>query len=265
MDIVQREYQNDKKLKQEDVKMLEVWLEGQPHLPKMTEQEIIWFLKSCYYSNEATKITIDNYFTMKTMSPEILGNKDVTRKNFQQNMDVVSITVLPKLSHEGYKVMVSRLRDANVDHFNFNEAMKMFDMVAMLDLFSAGTHEGARCCFDVTDVSFGHVARIGIVSMKKFLLYLQEGMPVRLKGLHFFNTTSVMEKLLFIMRPFLKKEVLDILYLHDTVKDMEEYVPLDILPSEYGGKGESLKVHHERMKKNLMANGEFLHIKTVSW
>lgn len=36
MDIVQKEYEKDKNLRREDVKMLQEWCDTQPHLPKLT-------------------------------------------------------------------------------------------------------------------------------------------------------------------------------------------------------------------------------------
>lgn len=51
-----------------------------------SEQEVIWFLQSCYFSNESAKISIDNYFTMKTMSPELFKKRDKNSEIFNANM-----------------------------------------------------------------------------------------------------------------------------------------------------------------------------------
>ncbi|KAK9884162.1 hypothetical protein WA026_005113 [Henosepilachna vigintioctopunctata] len=209
MDIVQQEYQRDKTLKKEEVEKIQEWLKSQPHLPEMTEQEVIWFLKSCYSRNEAAKTTIDNYFTMKTLSPEILRNKDITKTVFQELMNSILFSVLPKKTPEGDSVVFFHFMDNNPDYFHYPEAIKLFDMVVMLDIMKNGTQDGLRCCFDVKNFSFGHLTRMGIIPLKKFLYYLQEGMPVRLKGLHFLNSTSVMDKLLQMMKPFLKKEIME--------------------------------------------------------
>lgn len=60
-------------------------------------------------------------------------------------------------------------------------------------------------------------------------------MPVRLKGLHFINTVSFMDKLLALMRPFMKKELLDVLELHSSVESFGKNVFPEQLPNEYGG------------------------------
>lgn len=61
-------------------------------------------------------------------------------------------------------------------------------------------------------------------------------MPVRLKGLHYINAVSFMDKILALMRPFMKKELLDVLELHSTVESFSKNVFSDQLPNEYGGK-----------------------------
>ncbi|XP_044745053.1 alpha-tocopherol transfer protein [Coccinella septempunctata] len=257
MNMTQKEYEKNSKLKREDVKMLQEWCVSQPHLPQMTEQEVIWFLQSCYFSNEGAKIAIDNYFTMKTMSPELFKKRDFKSEVFQANLKLGCFTILPKKTHQGDTVCFFKFLDPNPENFSLNEFIKIFDMVVMLDLYLNGTQEGLRYCFDVKDISFGHVAKLSLVSLKKFLLYLQEGMPVRLRGLHYFNATPVLDKALTLIKPFLKKEVLEMLTIHQSLKTMEQYIPLDCLPIDYGGKCDSVTSIYEKTKKEFIENEGF--------
>lgn len=61
-------------------------------------------------------------------------------------------------------------------------------------------------------------------------------MPVRLKGLHYINTVSFMDKILALMRPFMKKELMDVLELHSTLESFSKNVFPEQMPNEYGGK-----------------------------
>ncbi|XP_045461023.1 clavesin-1-like [Harmonia axyridis] len=257
MDIVQKEYENED-LKKEDVKILKEWCDSQPHLPKMTEQEVIWFLQSCYYSNERAKIAIDNYFTMKTLSAEIFKKRDFNSPVFQANLKLGSFSILPKKTHEGYTVCFFKFLDSNAENFSLCEFMKIFDMVVLLDIYLNGTQKGLRYCFDVKNISLGHVAKLSLVTLKKFFLYLQEGMPIRLKGLHYINANPILDKALILVKPFLKKEVLAMLTIHPSLdENMKKYIPLECFPSDYGGKCDTSSSLYEQTKKALFENEEF--------
>lgn len=53
-----------------------------------------------------------------------------------------------------------------------------------------------------------------------------------------------MDKLLAIMKPFMKKELMNVMHLHQSVETFHEYVPKEYLPEDYGGPKESLKTHY---------------------
>lgn len=105
-------------------------------------------------------------------------------------------------------------------------------MVAMLALHQEGTAPGLVIVSDMGGCQFGHIAKLGLVHLKKFFFYFQvsnwrdcfvsfqfekcfqEAMPVRIKGLHFINCPSFMDKILALIKPFMKKELLNMVRLH---------------------------------------------------
>lgn len=66
-------------------------------------------------------------------------------------------------------------------------------------------------------------------------IFLQEAVAVRLVGFHFINIVPFMDKILALMNPFMKKELLSILHLHNTLEDFYKFVPKEILPKDYHG------------------------------
>lgn len=251
---VEREYEKRERLKREDVGYLQEWLEKQPHIPEMLELEIILILHACKYSVEVTKITIDNYYTMRALSPEVFGGRDpVSMKNVLNNYYAAP---LPKPANDGSKVIFSKLKNTSADTYALEDYLKYMDMVLRITVYEEGTLEGIIVVYDATGFSLSHLAKVSLVVMKKFLIFLQEALPVELKQLHFFNCGMAMEKLFGLMKPFIKKDLLEVIHFQSGA--VATFLAKEDMPEEYGGSEESLAVLHERMSEKILSNMDFI-------
>lgn len=135
--------------------------------------------------------------------------------------------------------------------YSFAGHMKLLDMTATLWLAQNYTFKGHMVIIDLMGVTFSHITKIGLLQMKKILTYLQDAMPVRLKGMHFVNIVPFMDKLLALMKPFMKKELFDVLHLHtDDFSTLYPYVPKRCLPKNYGGEAPSFEELHSKDEKS---------------
>lgn len=65
-------------------------------------------------------------------------------------------------------------------------------------------------------------------------------MLLKVKGLHFLNAPSFMDRLMMMLKPFMKKELLDVLKIHQIgARTFDDYMPLTALPKEAGGEYKS--------------------------
>ncbi|KAK4878841.1 hypothetical protein RN001_011347 [Aquatica leii] len=255
---VENEYAKNKNLRKEDIRALREWADKQPHLPKISELQYILFLQSCYFSIEMTKATIDTFFTVKTLCPEFFANRDPTDAKFAEHLNVGAYIPLPKTTPEGYRVIFCKVMDSDASKYSFNEQIKNFDMSIMLWMMMEGTAEGLLIVMDMDGITFAHMTKLNVMGLKKFFLYLQEAMPVRLKGLHFINVVPFMDKFMALIKPFMKKELLSVLHLHtDSLDSLHKYVPQDCLPSNFGGKAAPIVQLHEQVKTKLCQNADF--------
>ncbi|GLV38431.1 uncharacterized protein CBL_13018 [Carabus blaptoides fortunei] len=256
---VEEEYAKNKYLKREDVKNLMNWAEKQSYLPKISELEIILFLHSCYNSQEAAKVTIDNYYTCRTHCPEFFENRDSSTPALQKSMEVMIFQPLPKPTDRGHRIILVRFMDTDPTKFVYSDQLKILIMSMDLWVLQEGTAEGHEIIFDLTGITLSHLSRVNPLTLKKLFYYLQEALPFRLKGLHFFNIVSFMDRLMLLMRPFIKKELFNVLYMHtsENIGDMFKTIPQSCLPSDYGGEAPSLEKLHAQMKTNLIENVEY--------
>lgn len=102
------------------------------------------------------------------------------------------------------------------------------------------------------------VAQTNPIEMISFpIIQIQEALPVRLRAFHFINTVPFMDKVMALMKPFMKKELMDAMHLHATMDTFEKHVPISMMPNEYGGSAGTIKELQDGVYGQLMANGPF--------
>ncbi|XP_012529320.1 alpha-tocopherol transfer protein-like [Monomorium pharaonis] len=235
---LEEEMKKNPQLKLSDIQSLREWCEKQAHLPKIEDSFLALFLHSNYYQIEATKNTIENYYTTRTHLPEFFCNRDPFKeKELRQAFKVMGIFPLSGTTKDGYKMLYGTFLDADPSHYVFNDVAKYATMLMDTLFLTYGTNNGYVLIFDESKLSFGHVTRVNPLSAKKHLYYIQEAAPLRLKGIHLINSPPAMEMLMNIIKPFMKKELIDLIHFHSSFESISKYIPVDALPNEVGGKG----------------------------
>ncbi|KAK5638183.1 hypothetical protein RI129_012478 [Pyrocoelia pectoralis] len=255
---VDSEYKKNKDLRKEDVMVLKEWAEKQPHLPPVSELHLIFFLHSCYYSIEMAKTTIESFFTYRTHCPEMFRHRDLTSSKFRNHLEVADFLFLTPKTSSGDQILVFRLIDCEVAKFDFNEQIKIFDMSIVQWLMQYGTSEGLLIVADFEGAKLGHILKFNIVTMRKLLLYMQDALFIRLKSFHFINAGSYMDMLMNMFKPFLKRDLINSLHFHtESIRSLYQYIPIECLPSNYGGSQPSLNELHESKINTLMAYADY--------
>lgn len=54
-----------------------------------------------------------------------------------------------------------------------------------------------------------HLTRLKIGTIQKLLKFLQESLPCQLKAIHVINANYLFDKIFFICKPFMKKELIE--------------------------------------------------------
>uniref|UniRef100_A0A1Y1LY65 CRAL-TRIO domain-containing protein n=3 Tax=Photinus pyralis TaxID=7054 RepID=A0A1Y1LY65_PHOPY len=115
---------------------------------------------------------------------------------------------------------------------------------------------GLVMLFDMKGVGLLHLTRVRLKAVQVFCQYLQEALPVKLTEIHVLNTVNFLEKVLNILRPFVKTELFEKIKFHSTRLDMDEfhakYVPRECLPADYGGELGPLEVLAEGNARRLL-------------
>ncbi|RZC41748.1 hypothetical protein BDFB_011703 [Asbolus verrucosus] len=124
-EAIPKVFNTTRKTLDEDVKMLQRWMETQPHLPEIMDANSVRnFLVLNKCSIERTKVNIDLYYTARSKIPEFFENVNPKSTHMRKMMDTVYLITLPKLTKNMSRVTVFKVRDSALmgefDHSSYH-------------------------------------------------------------------------------------------------------------------------------------------------
>lgn len=210
------------------------------------------FLSACNKDVAETRKVIKIYYSDHREAPELFDNRDPFSAKIQQCFQNQDYFFLPE-TPSGYAIIFHRLNNPKASNYNFDEAVKTYFMLMETCLYHRGPRPGLICLFDMDNVGLSHLLRVKISTIRKFFHYLQEGLPAKLKAIHVLNAVSFFDKVLYLIKPFMRAEILNMLFLYPSNSSLEklynEWIPRSCLPSDYGGELKSVaELHQEHIK-----------------
>ncbi|PSN57131.1 hypothetical protein C0J52_01286 [Blattella germanica] len=233
IDFVRKEFDlNDTKIKQA-VDHLKKWLEAQPHLPNKEEDgRLERWLINCKNNIDKTKEAIDMYYSLKTLSPEIMSGRDSSKPWY--------LTTMPKLTPEGDRIILIGLTGEDVANFNMNDTLKIvlmyLDVRLCEDYYLRNT-----LIVDFKNIGMSHIMKVSLPTLKRYLLCILKGHKARVRSIHLINSPSLANVVLTLVRPFISNKILSRVQIHgeDYTKLFDD-VPRNLLPTELGGDSGSI-------------------------
>ncbi|XP_004922758.1 alpha-tocopherol transfer protein-like [Bombyx mori] len=253
------EYKKKTGITPEDVRKMRQWLQTQPHLPRdhLTDLDLILVYHCCHRSMEVSKQVLDLNCTLRTLFTNLFKDRLPDGRTLV-SMKVPLVLPLEVRAYDDSAVIYCRLLDYNTKNFIFQEAIKIVLMVIDLWQYQSGTWPGLVIVIDLDKVTLSHLARLDIQTVQQFLFYLQEAMFVKLQGLHFMNAPSFMDRLLMILKPFMKKELIDMMVIHQIgSKTIGKYLPIEGLPKQAGGEYKPFEEAQADVIANAKANYDY--------
>ncbi|XP_058124212.1 alpha-tocopherol transfer protein-like [Anopheles ziemanni] len=241
----------------ESIVKLKQWLATQPHLPQVQEHDIALFLHANYGDLEATQRTIENYYTHRSSNRECFAGRDIFNEALQTALSIMMITMLPGETKEGYKMIYTRLLTSDTTHFNHPQILKLITMCLDLWVRLEGNANGHIMLMDMQGMHLSHMTKLNMGAAKKHMFYVQEALPIRLKQIHFINVVPFMNQLMFLTKPFMRKDVQEMINMHVNLDTLHQAVPVESLPNEYGGNGGSFDELEKSFKDKLYAHNDW--------
>ncbi|KAF7287662.1 hypothetical protein GWI33_006007 [Rhynchophorus ferrugineus] len=245
----------------DNIEFIKDWLCKTKHnsIPNIQDELIVIFLLSCDNDLELTKHTIEVHFICKKQCTQLFSERDITRDDLKKALRTVRISSLQRRTNENYAIHFFKTHDCNYLNFDLIPIMKLSYM--LLDVTQEeNLPNGLIVVIDMKGIGLMHLSRMKYGIMKHYFQYLQEGLPLQLKTIHVLNANYFFDKIMNIVRVFLKTHLIDMIKVHPSGMSKENlfsYVPKQCLPEEYGGDLPSVEVLHERTIKQFVEKQNF--------
>lgn len=213
---------------------LKAWLITQPHLPQNIHPLL---LKRYIHSTKgdleyAKKIFVHGY-TIRHNNPHIFGDRDPLEPKVQNVLKAIDMVPLPAVETSEDKFVFFRLVDCDPEKFHFNDVIRTFFIIAdsrMVQPDIPMNDGGDIPIFDMNGFTLRHLTKVVLSTLRVYMKYAQEAHPVRLKAIHVINCTPFLDKVMYVVKPFMKKKVAEMLHFHlPNSEALYEHVPREVI------------------------------------
>lgn len=241
---VEKELNETPKNREEGFKAIKEWLEENRHLnAKDSEYDILPFLRVCKFDVEKTKSKIENFYKMRRNVKEWYTNRDPLSKNIHEL--IVSGNFLPlKQTIDKKMVIIVRTAAHDPKQFDINDVIKTSIMIfdVIYQDYELAHIYGVIILLDMQGTSIDHFKQISSVGFIKNCVRALKHFYCRPKLMVFFNVPTFLNILLNLFKRLLPSKINErVNVFNQGAEILDELIDTDILPQEYGGKGDSLK------------------------
>ncbi|KAK8734202.1 hypothetical protein OTU49_006058 [Cherax quadricarinatus] len=223
----------------DDIEHIRDWLKHQPHITaRLDDWTILRFLRGCKFSLQRTKEKLDMFYTCKTLCPEWYKNRDPQDKKIRAILELGLVLPLPRVNEHQRTIVLCRPGHRDPASTSINDMARtvftIFDV--LLDEDETAWVTGLEVLLDTAELNFQHAAQMTPSVVKKATTIMQEGYPMRPKGLHYINTPAAFDTVFNIFKSFMKEKMRKRVHIHGTdMESLYRHVPKSVLPVEYGG------------------------------
>ncbi|XP_030031263.1 uncharacterized protein LOC115448099 [Manduca sexta] len=224
------------------IDVFEEWLTKQNHFTKKEypRKYLEITLISLKGSVERAKTQMDRLCTLKTILARFFDISDPIveyrcfKGKFQQ-------ALLPRLTKEHHRIYVSRFQCNGLDADFYFKTLKCATAICeYIKLHDYNDGFIAIADFHAINiVSF--LSEVNISDLRQMVTLIMEGYQMRVKAIHLVTESTTIDLLVKLFKQLFSQKIGQRIHTHKSIDTLYDYVPREILPSDFGGEEKSLE------------------------
>lgn len=237
-DIARRELRENPDIVRESIQALKDLLKEETdlHAPYDNEAWLVRFLRPTKFYPESALQLIKNYYQFKIKHKTFYDGLVPSREKNVFDHDI--LTVLLSRDQGGRRILILQLgKKWKHNKCSLDEVFKgavLFMEAAMIEPETQIC--GAQVMFDMDGLSLQQTWQFTPPFAKRILDWLQDSVPLRIKGIHIVNQPFIFNMVFAVFKPFLREKLRSRIIFHGTDRDsLHQHLSAKCLPECYGG------------------------------
>ncbi|XP_077982121.1 alpha-tocopherol transfer protein-like [Glandiceps talaboti] len=197
---------------------------------------LVRFLRNKKFEVDRAYKTILHYYDCRRKYPQLF--QKYRPSSLKHIYDLGLQRVCPGRDSEGRKVLVTNLSNFDPDRYDANEVITayMLSMEKILEDEETQVH-GLVLIGDYEGMTMKMVTKAGgPTSAKMRVDVFVNGMPIRMKAIHYIRQPEIFETVFSMIRHFIPKKIYKRIHFHGSdYGTLHKHVPSSMLPTDFGG------------------------------
>ncbi|XP_059484486.1 clavesin-1-like [Neocloeon triangulifer] len=206
------------------------------NFPVDDELRLLIFLRPCKFYAQSAYALMKRYYTFRLKNPKVYRELKPTNEKNLFDQDI--ITVLPKRDQFGRRVMLIESGGKwNTSLCSVDEIFRGCALFLEAAMAEPKTQvSGVVVILDQAGLSLSHVMQFTPGFARAVVTWVQECLPIRLKGVHIVNQPYIFNMIFAIFKPFLQEKLRKRIHFHGTNRpSLLKHIDPEVLPKRYGG------------------------------
>lgn len=237
-EIARKELRENPDIVRESIETLKDLLkeESDLHVPYENEAWLVRFLRPTKFYPESALQLIRNYYQFKIKHKNVYEGLLPSKEKNIFDHDI--LTVLLSRDQAGRRVLILQLgKKWKHNKCSLDEVFKgavLFMEAAMIEPETQIC--GAQVVFDMDGLSLQQTWQFTPPFAKRIVDWLQDSVPLRIKGIHIVNQPYIFNMVFALFKPFLREKLKRRIIFHGTDRDsLHQHLSAKCLPECYGG------------------------------